>query len=47
MLWLLEKSEQVAAQAEKAQEHVAEHVPIIVKFVNHYLGPWAYDFEMK
>src|SRR5713226_2661097 len=25
----------------------AEHAPILVQFVNHYFGHWAYDFEMK
>lgn len=25
----------------------AEHAPILVQFVNHYLGHWAYDLEMK
>lgn len=24
-----------------------EHAPIVVQFVNHYLGHWAYDLEMK
>ncbi len=41
MFWLQETA--------KAAEHVeeAEHTPIIVEFVNHYFGQWAYDFEMK
>jgi len=43
MFWLLENVEQAAEQAEAT----AEEMPIIVKFVNHYLGPTAYDFEMK
>jgi F-type H+-transporting ATPase subunit a len=43
MFWLLQVGEQAA---ERAQEQ-PEEVPIIVKFVNHYLGQWAYDFEMK
>ncbi|HXD30721.1 MAG TPA: F0F1 ATP synthase subunit A [Pyrinomonadaceae bacterium] len=58
MFWLQEKAadavegtvkhaEAVGAHAEKAQEHVAEHVPIIVKYVNQYFGHWAYDFELK
>jgi F-type H+-transporting ATPase subunit a len=25
----------------------AEHAPILVQLVNHYLGHWAYDLEMK
>ena len=36
----------LAEQAEQAQE-TAEHVPILVKFVNQYLGEYAYNFEMK
>ncbi len=47
MFWLVAKAEQVAEHADIAQDQAAEHVPIIVKFVNHYLGPWAYNFEMK
>ena len=46
MFWLLEKAEGTAAHAEAAEKH-AEHAPIIVQWVNHYFGPWAYDFEMK
>jgi F-type H+-transporting ATPase subunit a len=46
MFWLQENAEAVAEQAGKAQEH-AEHVPIIVKLVNHYFGQWAYNFEMS
>src|SRR6185295_9153607 len=50
MFWLQEKTaaaaEAVAPHAEKAQE-TAEHVPIIVKYVNQYFGHWAYDFEIK
>jgi F-type H+-transporting ATPase subunit a len=42
MFWLQEKAAEVAEHAEKT-----EHVPIIVKFVNDHLGPWAYNFEMK
>jgi len=43
MFWLQEA-------AEKSAEHGGEsahHTPIIVQFVNQYLGQWAYDFEMK
>jgi F-type H+-transporting ATPase subunit a len=43
MFWL---DEAVKHTAEKAEEH-AEHVPIVVAWVNHYLGHWAYDLEMK
>jgi F-type H+-transporting ATPase subunit a len=35
-----------AAGAEHAEES-AEHTPIIVEFVNHYFGEWAYRFEMN
>ncbi|HEX3283043.1 MAG TPA: F0F1 ATP synthase subunit A [Pyrinomonadaceae bacterium] len=34
-----------AAGAEHAES--AEHTPIIVQFVNHYFGDWAYRFEMN
>jgi len=34
------------AAAEHAPES-AEHTPIIVEFVNHYFGEWAYRFEMN
>jgi F-type H+-transporting ATPase subunit a len=34
------------AAAEHAPES-AEHTPIIVEFVNHYFGEWAYRFEMS
>lgn len=44
MFWLLETAEGAGTKA--AEEH-AEHSPIIVQWVNHYFGPWAYDFEMK
>ena len=37
--------EAAAAGAEHAEE--AEHTPIIVQFVNHYFGEWAYRFEMN
>jgi F-type H+-transporting ATPase subunit a len=43
MFWLLENGEQAAEQAQAS----AEEMPIVVKFVNHYLGQWAYDFEMN
>lgn len=42
MFWLQE-----ASHAEQGAEEAAEHSPIIVQLVNHYFGPWAYDFEMK
>jgi len=43
MFWLQEASH--GAQA--AEEGGGHPSPIIVQFVNHWLGPWAYDFEMK
>ena len=45
MFWLQEKVAEAAEHADKAQEH-AEHVPIIVKYVNYYFGPAVYKFEM-
>ena len=46
MFWLLEEAAAVAEHAERSPQH-AEHVPIIVKFVNQYFGHWAYKFEMS
>src|SRR5215468_1288137 len=46
MFWLQEAAQHAAEATEKAEEH-AEEFPIIVKWVNHYLGPWFYHFEMK
>ncbi|OLE55589.1 MAG: hypothetical protein AUG51_02630 [Acidobacteria bacterium 13_1_20CM_3_53_8] len=46
MFWLQQHVEPATEGAEQAQTS-AEHVPIIVQFVNHYLGQYAYDFEMK
>lgn len=40
-MFLLESTE----AGGKAAEH-AEHVPILVRFVNQYFGDWAYNFEM-
>src|SRR2546421_397486 len=37
--------EAAAGGAEQAEQS-AEHTPIIVEFVNHYFGEWAYKFEM-
>lgn len=42
MFWLQEAAEKGAAHAEEA-----EQAPIIVQLVNHYLGEWAYRFEMS
>jgi F-type H+-transporting ATPase subunit a len=42
MFWFA--TEEAAAQGEQAATH---HSPIVVELVNHYLGPWAYEFEMK
>ena len=36
----------LAEQAEQAPE-TAEHVPILVRFVNQYLGEYVYHFQMK
>jgi F-type H+-transporting ATPase subunit a len=50
MFWLQEAAEkgaEHAAPAAEAAEHHAEHSPIIVQWVNHMFGHWAYDFEMK
>src|SRR2546423_4668417 len=36
-----------AEETGKAAPETVEHVPILVKLVNHYFGEWAYNFEMK
>ena len=38
---------QAAAAGAEQAEQSAEHTPIIVEFVNHYFGEWAYRFEMN
>jgi F-type H+-transporting ATPase subunit a len=43
MFFLLPNVEPAAA----GQESASEHLPIIVRLVNHYFGEWAYRFEMK
>ena len=43
MFWLLEEAEKAAQEVKQE----VEQVPIIVKWVNHYFGHWAYRFEMK
>jgi F-type H+-transporting ATPase subunit a len=43
MFWLLQEGEKAAQQVKEK----ADKGPIIVQFVNHYFGPWAYRFEMK
>lgn len=35
------------AETAHAAEETAEHVPILVRFVNQYFGEYAYNFEMK
>jgi F-type H+-transporting ATPase subunit a len=45
-MFFLQHAEKVAKTAEHAEEQ-AEHVPILVKLVNHYFGEWAYRFEMN
>jgi len=47
MFWLQEASEAAAQHGEQAAEHGGHHTPIIVQWVNHYFGHWAYEFEMK
>src|SRR5882724_4872156 len=48
MFWLQEATETAGAHGGQAAEAAGEHAsPIIVQLVNHYFGPWAYDFEMK
>ena len=42
MFWLQEAAEKGAEHAEEV-----EQAPVIVQLVNHYLGPWAYQLEMK
>jgi F-type H+-transporting ATPase subunit a len=42
MLWLQEAASKSAEHAEEV-----EQAPIIVQFVNHYFGEWAYRFEMN
>jgi F-type H+-transporting ATPase subunit a len=42
MLWLQEAASRSADHAEEV-----EQAPIIVQFVNHYFGEWAYRFEMN
>jgi len=41
MFWLQEAASKGAEHAEEA-----EQAPLIVQFVNHYFGEWAYNFEM-
>jgi F-type H+-transporting ATPase subunit a len=41
MFWLQEAASKSAEHAEEV-----EQAPIIVQFVNHYFGEWAYRFEM-
>jgi F-type H+-transporting ATPase subunit a len=53
MYWLLqasEKAEHAAKVAEHAQRHaeaVEHHTPLVVQFVNHYLGEPALNFELQ
>jgi hypothetical protein len=41
MFWLQEATSKGAEHAEEV-----EQAPLIVQFVNHYFGEWAYRFEM-
>jgi len=43
MFWLQEAAHEAAEHAEEAEHHA----PIVVQVVNHYLGEWAYRFEMN
>lgn len=45
-MFLLQHAEGAGKAVEHAQQE-APHVPILVKFVNHYFGEWAYNFEIK
>jgi len=42
MFWFQEAAEKGAEHAEEV-----EQAPLIVQFVNHYFGEWAYRFEMN
>lgn len=44
MFWLQEAAHKAAEHVEEVEEH---HVPIVVEWVNHYLGPAVYNFEMQ
>jgi F-type H+-transporting ATPase subunit a len=46
MFWLQETAAGAGPHADTAEKHV-EHSPIIVQWVNHHFGQWAYDLEMK
>ena len=46
MFVLLQNAETAGKAAEQVGEQV-EQAPIVVRLVNHYLGEWAYNFEMK
>src|SRR6266571_5247666 len=46
MLFLTQSAEVAAKTASQTPEPV-ERVPIVVRFVNHYFGEWAYNFEMQ
>ena len=47
MYWLLETAKASAEHAEKAQAESTHHTPIIVEFVNKYLGEWFYEKQMQ
>src|SRR2546422_4964730 len=46
MFFLLQSAETAGQAAEQTQERI-EQAPIVVRLVNHYLGEWAYNFEMQ
>jgi F-type H+-transporting ATPase subunit a len=47
MYWLLDTAAETAGHSGKAPEQAAHHTPIIVEFVNHWLGEPVYEFQMK
>lgn len=46
MYWLLETAQKTAEHAEQAHAKSAHHTPIVVEFVNKYLGEWFYEKQM-
>lgn len=46
MYWFLETAQKAAEHAEKAHEKAAHHTPVVVEFVNKYLGEWFYEKQM-
>lgn len=46
MYWFLDTAQKTAEHAEQAHEKSAHHTPIVVEFVNKYLGEWFYQQQM-